>query len=264
MSYSTILLSILAAGLLMHVAVCILPHFPARGDEGGDQTKGVLIFSESIRWLGVRWGMRSVTAGLRAAGYKGEVLYWQWHAGWRGWLVIPALRGARSLENAACELAKFIETRRVENPARPIYLVGYSAGGYVAVRALELLKDSVEVDSAALLAAAIDPRRNLAAALSHIRSRLVICSSLGDWCICGLGTLVLGTCDGRHGPSMGMVARRPQSSPSEALLSPTVAQKIVEIRWRPGMIRSGNWGGHFSAPAAGYIARYVAPAMRIA
>jgi len=210
---------------------------------------GLVIFVESIRWLSVRWGMRSVAAGLADAGFDGEFLYWRWHAAWRGWLVLPAIMDRMMLEREARRLAAFIAGRRREHPAEPIYVIGYSCGGYVAVRALELLPDGVRVDAAATLAGAYSPRRDLAGACEHVTGKLVVCSSMCDFFIVGLGTLLCGTGDGRHVLSAGMVGLK-----GPAARDP----RIVQVRWRPSMIRSGNLGEHFTAAARGFIRDHVA------
>ena len=230
-------------------ALSALGRLRLRADGGGQADRGVMIFVESIRWLGVRWGLRSVTAGFRRAGFQGECLYWSWHDSWRGWLVLPAIMDRPMLERQARRLAAFIVRRRRERPAAAIYLVGYSCGGYVAARALELLPEGVTVDGAGLLAAAMDPKRDLGEAKSHVAGRLVVVSSVLDWLIAGLGTCLFGTGDRRHTPSVGMVGRRGP------------AGETVEIRWRPSLIRMGYLGGHFSVAAAPFIQRRLAAAI---
>jgi hypothetical protein len=245
-------------------ALSVLGRVRLPVDRGGAAAGGVVIFVESIRWLGIRWGLRSVTAGFRRAGFGGEVLYWRWHATWRGWLVLPAIMDASRLEQEARRLAELIVARRRERPDAPIHLVGYSCGGYIAVRALELLPSDVTVDAAALLAPAMDPRRDLAAARSRLAGPLVVVSSLLDWFIVGLGTLAFGTGDRKHTPSAGMVGLR--GAGREGTRDGgcgDAAGRVVEIRWGPGLVRFGHLGGHFGAPTAGFVRRCVAPAMGV-
>lgn len=252
---------VIAAVLALPLVVDVLAFLvlaPRRRCPRGDAEKGLVIFVESIRWLGVRWGLSTCERGLRKAGFAGEMLYWRWHAAWRGWLVVPAIVDRGMLEAQARRLADFIAQRRRSDPDRPIYLIGYSCGGYVAVRALELLDESVRVDAAVALAGAFSPRRDLSAAAARIRDRLIVCSSPLDWLIIGLGTLLLGTGDRRHVLSAGMVGLR---GPPRSEADPT--GRVVEIRWRPALIALGYFGGHFTAPAAGFITHHLAPAMGI-
>ena len=118
--------------------------------------KGLVIFAESIRWLGVRWGFTAVRRGLRRAGIDAEFHYWRWHETWRGWLVLPVLMAPVMLEREARRLADFVTNCRRENPNRPIYLMGHSCGAFVALRALEMLPPDVRVDAAVFFAAAFD------------------------------------------------------------------------------------------------------------
>ena len=246
------------AGLVAaNVLLTVLPRFftLARRVPRGRRKRGLVVFAESIRWLGVAWGQRTVAEGLRRAGFEGEFRYWRWHAWWRGWLVLPAIMDAGMLEREAHRLAEFLRQQRREHPDAPLYVIGYSAGGYLALRALELLEEGVHVDAAAVLAGALAPSRDLAPACRRVVGPMVVCSSLLDCFIVGLGTLLFGTADRRHTPSMGMLGPRPRVG---------LPEQVKSIPWRPGLARRGHWGGHFGASAAGFIQHAVAPAMGLA
>jgi len=242
------LLLALAAAAAGNWLLTAVPHLLAAHDPAGDACHGQVLFVESIRWLGIPWGLRTCAAGLRRAGFRGRVRYWRWHRTWRGLLVLPAILDARLLERRAERLARYVTRCRRRNPDRPVYLIGYSAGGYVVVRALERLDGDVRVDGAALLAAAVDPRRDMTAACRNVTGRLVVCSSSADWLIIGLGTAIFGTGDRRHTPSMGMLGS----------LAPAPGN-LAALRWRPGWITLGHWGGHFAAAAKGFVAHKLAP-----
>ena len=243
-----LLILLLAGGIFAGFAIASIgPHVWRRPDTGGDGREGLVIFVESIRWLGVPWGMKTAAAGLRRAGFAGEFRYWRHHATWRGWLVLPVVATPRMLERESQRLADFIAAQRRDAPGQPIYVMGYSAGGYVAVRALELLPEGIGVEGAAMLAPAFSPGRDLSQATRRVSpGRFVVSSSILDWLIVGLGTLVFGTCDRKHTPSAGMIGHRGPGA-------------VREIRWRPHMIASGHVGGHFSASATGFVAQHVAP-----
>jgi len=247
MIYFWIFLGVLLLPVVVDaVFVAVRELFRPR-DDGGDAGAGLVIFVESIRWLGVRWGIRSVSAGLRRAGFlakDGEFLYWRWHATWRGWLVLPVIMDAGLLEAQARRLAAFVVEQSRVRPGRPISLIGYSCGGYVTVRALELLPPEVSVRSVVLLAAACDPRRDLRDACSRVQGRVVNVSSWLDWLILGVGTLLFGTGDRRHAVSAGLCGFRASHRPSN----------LVERRWRPAMLRHGHFGGHFSASSSWLMA----------
>ena len=212
--------------------------------------KSLVIFTESIRWLGVRWGLTAVSRGLRQGGIDAEVLYWRWHKTWRGWLVLPAIMAPVMLESEARRLADFVAKCRRETPDRPIYLMGYSCGAFVALRALELLPPDVRVDAAVFLAAAFDPDHDMTAAMSRVRGRIVNCSSSLDCLIVGAGTCLFGTAERTFGPSAGMVGLRHPSARDP---------RVVQVHWRPAMMAQGYFGDHFTVASSGFVARHVAP-----
>lgn len=236
----------------VHAVLSIGPHLWTRLGQAGRPEKGLVIFVESTRFLGIRWGERSVADGLRKAGFEGQFVYWRFHSTWRGCLVVPVVAAGGLLRREAYDLAEFIADQRRQYPDRRLYVMGYSAGGYVAVRALELLADCAPVDGAAILAGAMSPGYDLQPAVRAVRGNLVVTSSLGDWMVLGVGMTVLGTCDRRHRPAMGMMGPR-KSGDSE----------VCRIGWTPAMIKAGHLGGHFGAAASGFIARHVAAAMGI-
>lgn len=221
-------------------------------DETGRSEQGLVIFVESIRWLGIPWGRHTCLKGLRKAGFDGEFLYWRWHSTWRAWLVLPTIMNTSLLEQQSRRLADYLIEQKRTRPDRPIRLMGYSCGGYVAMRALELLPGDVQVESAAVLAGAISPWRDLRPAGNHVRGALVVSSCLLDAVILGIGTLLVGTADRVHTLSLGMVGYHGPAG-----------ENIVQIHWRLGMIHLGNVGGHFAATATDYIAQLVAPMMGI-
>jgi len=237
-------------GVAVNALVSVTPHFLTRRDRRAPESgQGVVIFVESIRWLGVRWGMRTAARGLRQAGFRGEFLYWKWHSLWRACLVIPALVDRGMLERQARRLADYAAKRCKEHPGEPIYVIGYSGGGYVTVRALELLDGTCQVDGAAVLAGAFSPRRDLTPACRSLNGPLVISSSLADWLIVGLGTLLFGTADRAWTPSVGMTGPLKRSDRCD---------QIVPIRWTPAMVAWGHLGGHFSAASSVFVRRRIA------
>ena len=250
MGIGAVFLCVAIGLVIVYGAISIAPHFLCRRDRKGDSSKGVVIFAESTRWLGVSWGKRSVAAGLRRAGFEGKFIYWKFHSTWRACLVVPVIGAAKLLERESNRLAEFIIDRR-RSRSGPVYLMGYSAGGYVATRALELLPEDVTVDAVALLAPAFSPGRDMACAVGRTRpGKFIVSSSLCDWLIVGMGTLLCGTCDRKHTLSAGTLGCRGGGS-----------EGITQLRWRPAMMKTGNVGGHFAASAAGYVAAYIAPAM---
>ncbi|MFP4054744.1 MAG: serine aminopeptidase domain-containing protein [Phycisphaerae bacterium] len=247
----TTILWLLLAAWLAYMAAAMLPHLLTRCPGPGQSEQGTVVFVESIRWLGVRWGLRTARAGLFRAGWRGEFRYWRWHATWMGWLVIPAIRNGPMLHDRAADLAGLLTARRREHPDRPLHVIGYSCGGWVALRAVEMLPPDVKVDSLCLMGAAVSPGRDLSVAGGKVRRPIVVVSSLCDWLIVGLGTTVFGTADRAYVPSMGMLGALGQG------------RAVRNLRWRPSWILLGHLGGHFSHCAAAFMHKRVAVAMGI-
>lgn len=216
---------------------------------GRRPAEGLVIFVEGIRWLNFVWDRHCLLAGLRQAGFGGDFLYWRWHATWRALLVLPVIAGRLLLEREARRLADFIQ--REFSKGRPIYLMGSSCGGYLTIRVLELLPPEVRVQSAAVLAGALSPWRDLAPALERVEHRLIVTASRGDWMILGLLTILGGTADRRHVAAMGMMGPR----------RPGEHAKLRVIRFDPTTVRDWLLGGHFTTPAM--VRRWIWPAMRL-
>ena len=226
---------------------------------GGELSRGLAILVEPIRYLGWPWGERTIPCGLQRAGYEGRFMYWKWHSTWRACLVLPVLLDRNSMEREATRLADFIAEHRREHPRTPIYLMGYSCGAFVALRALEMLPERVRVECASLMAGTFDPRRDLRTALSHVDDKLIVCASVMDFMLSGLGTLILGAADGVHTPTIGMLGAMERAG-FQAARHP----KLVQIHWRPRMIREGLFGMHDWCIGPHFAAKYLAPAMGIA
>jgi len=247
-----IIVLVLGGCVAAAAAVAVAIRAGVRPDAGGEESAGLAVFCGGLRWFGGRWGLRCVPAGLRKAGFAGRFIYWPWHGRWTGpVLTSPALWDVALHERHSEEIAACIADFRTRHPEAPVYVLGCSAGGQVALRALERLPRGVRATSAALLSAAVDGRRDLSAVLAHLDGPLVNSCSILDALVLGLGTLVFGTGDRKHALSAGMVGLK------------ATDDRIVNIPWRPRMFLSGRLGGHSSCTPPKYIARWIAPAMGI-
>ncbi len=112
------------------------------------------------------------------------------------------------------ELAEQIAQYQRNHPGRPIFLAGHSAGGGIAVFALEELgriSGARPIEGAFLLSASISADYNLTAALRMTRRGLVNVSNPEDRLL-DQGTGVFGNVDGGHGDSAGRTGFRRQHS----------------------------------------------------
>lgn len=241
------LLGVALAALAIFAAPRLLVALRARRTSKGDPARGVVIFVEPLRWLGVRWGRCETEAGLRRGGFRGEFCFWGWDPTWRAMLVLPTIVAESFQAAEARRLADHITELRKGSGDLPIHLLGYSCGGYIAARALELLPADVRVDSCTLLAAAFSPWRDLNPAANRVSGNFVVSSSPFD-VVVGLGTLIVGTADRVFSPSIGTFGYRGPH-----------CGKLKQVRWRPGFTRLGYWGGHMSATAERFIAECIVP-----
>ncbi len=166
-------------------------------------------------------------------------------------LAIYHLRSWQRNQQQAGELAQRITEYRREFPDRPVWIVGHSGGGAMALLTAAALPDDVRVTGLILLAAAVSPEFDLTPAQAKVERGIWSFWSYLDCLFVGLGTTVFGTVDGCHRPAAGMVGFR---SPS-AVESPPVTQ----IPYHPGFVRQFNLGGHFGCAHRVFIAEAVAP-----
>jgi hypothetical protein len=235
------------------------PQVFGRADRGGDSKKGHVIWVEPLRWPGWAWGRHTVPRGLRAGRFEGTFEYYAWQSWWQGLLVLPVLRRGRLAERAAGRLAESIARRRAEDPQAPVYVIAYSAGGFVATRAMELLPPGVSVRSLAICQAAMQARYDLSEAMRHVEAATVVTASAMDFFVLGAGTSIISGSDGVRGPSMGWLGAR---HPAMATLP---RERLCQIRWRAGdVIGLGLFGSHLWACSPRFIATVLSPAMGIA
>lgn len=106
---------------------------------------------------------------------------------------------------AGGRVAKTIIKYQDKHPGRPVYVVGHSGGGGVAVFTAEAMPEGRQIDGLILLSASISSAYDLEKALSHCRNGIVNFYNQQDSGVLGLGTTLIGTVDGTHGPSAGLI-----------------------------------------------------------
>jgi pimeloyl-ACP methyl ester carboxylesterase len=148
---------------------------------------------------------------------------------------------------AGMGVAKKIADYQNAHPGKPVYVVGHSGGGGVAVFTAEALADMEgdhHVDGLILLSASISGDYNLTKALGRSRKGLVNFYNTQDTALLGLGTGLLGNVDGGHAPSAGRVGFEKTF--------PRVYEVSIESSDDP----------HASATRPSYAAAFVAPWVR--
>jgi pimeloyl-ACP methyl ester carboxylesterase len=155
----------------------------------------------------------------------------------------------------AATVAGRLAEYRAEHPDAPICLVGYSAGGGIALLVTEALPTDVQLRNVVLVQSAVSPTYDLTPALQRIDGQLVNLHSPLDWFILGWGTRNFGTVDRAHVASCG----KDGFDLDKAVQDETLRARVVQRPWQPEMIWSGHDGGHGGILLHAWNKKYVAP-----
>ena len=200
---------------------------------------------------------RSIRRGLLRASVHCGIEIYDWT---RGPLrLVWNIRNRQRHQEQARVIAEKIVRYRERYPEQPVYLVGHSGGGGMIAYALAELPEDVRVTGGILIVPALSPTFDLTAALRQTQRGLWNFSSYGDIFLLGAGTTLVGTLDGRHSPSAGMLGfqRRPTEQhnvAAEAELPP-----LIEVPYRFRMARQFNFGGHLSCVNPWFVHKWIAP-----
>jgi len=122
-------------------------------------------------------------------------------------LVGPAINQVDFIGNrlSGIGVANLIRNYQDSHPGRPVHIVGHSGGGGVAVFAAEALPEDRKIEGLILLSASISSAYDLTKAAKRCRKGIVNFFNPKDAGLLGVGTIVMGTVDGTHGPSSGLI-----------------------------------------------------------
>ena len=192
-----------------------------------------------------------IARGLVDGGVPMAVEVHDWTTG-RLFFSFYHLRSLTWHDRQAVRLAKRITDYQDEFPGRPVVLVGHSGGAAMSLQTLPLLEDR-QINGAVLLAIAVSPGFDTTLARRHTQHGMWSFYSPFDWLQCGLGTLAVGTFDGKHAVSAGMVG-----FPETGLAGDDIAP-FRQIRFRIAMAKSWNFGGHHGWANRLFAAQWLAP-----
>jgi pimeloyl-ACP methyl ester carboxylesterase len=162
----------------------------------------------------------------------------------------------------ASKISQMIVKYQDENPGKPVYLVGHSGGGGIAVFAAEGMPEGRQVDGLVLLSASIGSGYDLTKALSHCRCGIVNYYNKDDIALLGVGTTIVGNVDGSRGLAAGLIGfDKPNSydSPSDDKQAHKNA-RLYQVRVESYMI--GDSDAHTGVADESFVRRYVAPWVR--
>ncbi len=166
--------------------------------------KGIVIILPGIE--GEDSANRDVRKGLDDAGVSYGLAIYRWGFPVPGLGLLVNQTDVAGNRRAAVELAKGIVRYQTRHPGCPVFLVGHSAGGGVAVFTLEALADLPDakpVRGAILLSSSISADYPLGKALTMTQCGIVNGYNPQDTVMLGTGTAMFGNVDGQHGDSAG-------------------------------------------------------------
>ena len=186
--------------------------------------------------------------------YAVEVIDWT-----RGPFLFPMnLRAIERNRREAQAIAARILQYQDRHPGRPVFLIGHSGGAGIVLLLLEALPEDRKITAAILMAAAVSPGYDLTTALRHTERGIWNFFSTKDRFQLETGTTVLGTFDGRHTRSAGLVGfRHPDGlSPEDQDL---YVRNLHQVRHGEEMASAGIDGSHFDWLERPFAQTYVLP-----
>lgn len=202
----------------------------------------------------------NLAQGLADGGLDTAIEVDDWTTGYLvGYLV--HLRYLTRNRRQAQRIADKIVAYQDEFPGRPVNLVGHSGGAGIALLALEALPPGRSVSSVLLLAPAVSPAFDLSTALARAERGIWNFWSPLDVFFLVIGTVAAGTIDGRHTIAAGACGFA-RSTGNDPTADSACANRLHEIKYARGMMRSGSLGGHFGCVGRRFSRDYLAPLLK--
>lgn len=194
-----------------------------------------------------------ILCGLIDGGIEQAVDIVDWTTG-KKFLYLYHLRGWTRNKRVAGELAARIGEYQNQYPGRPVWLVGHSGGGGMALLTVAALPADRQVTGIILLAAAISPTFDLNPAVARVEHGIWNYHSKLDWIFLELGTTLLGTMDGRHVCAAGAFGFRGTAADEHAQ-----SGRLIQRPWQWRMLSQFNPGDHFGCAHRVFIAEEIVP-----
>ena len=202
---------------------------------------------------GGAWYLNQVYQAYRDAGVDSAIVIPEWPTPF--YTAMKHLQDYEANRTHAARIAQQIVAYRQREPKPPIDLVGYSAGGGIAVMVAEALPEDIHLRNIVLVQSAVSPKYDLDALLRRVDGHLVNLYSPLDWFVLGWGTNTFGTVARAHTESAGKIGfDLPRAAADE-----TLRAKVVQHGWTANMIWAGHLGNHASILGYFWNRKYVAP-----
>ena len=157
---------------------------------------------------------------------------------------------------AAQSIANAIMDYQDEYPDRPVYILGHSGGGGVAIFVAEGLDEDRRIEGVIVLSGSISSAYNLEKALSRTQRGIVNFYNRNDSALLAVATMVLGNVDGIHGPSAGLIGFD-EPKDKDADEKKAEYTKLYQVEMTNDMVLGG--GSHTAVTDPGFVSLHVAP-----
>ncbi len=210
----------------------------------------VLVFTgiEGYSFLNV-----GILCGMIDGGVEYAVDIVDWTTG-KKFLYLYHLRGWTRNNLEAQRLASKIVEYQNEYPGRPVWIVGHSGGGGMALITAAALPEDRKLTGIVLLAAAVSPSFDVRPAAEHVETAIWNYHSILDCVFLELGTTVCGTFDGKHVCAAGAFGFS-GSTADEAVAS----GRLIQRPWNWHMLSQFNPGDHFGCAHRVFVAEEIVP-----
>ena len=207
------------------------------------QQRGLVVILPGIEGEGAN--AHGIRDGLVKAGAPYAIMIHPW--GWPVPGLGMMLNQTDGIGNRAAgkRVAQVIADYQDHNPGQPVYVIGHSGGGGVAVFTAEGMPDGKRVDGLILLSASISANYDLSKALGKCRRGIANFYSVRDGILPACS--VVGCVDGTIAPAAGLGGFR-KNFP-----------RLYQVGWNSGMQSAGNYGGHMDTCAIPFVAEYIGP-----
>ena len=198
----------------------------------------------------------SILCGLIDGGVEHAVDIVDWTTG-KKFMYLYHLRGWTRNNRVASELATRIHDYQNQYPGRPVWLVGHSGGGGMALLTAAALPEERQVTGIVLLAAAVSPTFDIRPAADRVIRGIWNYHSQLDWFFLVFGTTLLGTMDGQHVRAAGACGFRGRTT-DELVKS----GGLIQRPWQWRKLSQFNPGDHFGCVHRVFVAEEIVPLIR--
>ncbi len=243
--------SVLIAGVLCAMSGCA-DNGPYMTDERLDQ--GMVMILPGIE--GVSQLNKDIRDGLDGAGIEWAMPIESWGRPIPLFGVVLNQMDIIGNRIAANSLANRIQDYQDEYPGRPVYIIGHSGGGGIAVFVAEALDDGYMVDGVIVLSGSISSAYNLEKALANTRLGIVNFYNRSDGGLLGAGTTLLGNVDGIRGPGAGLLGFD-WPDMDDDVLKRVAYTHVYQVQLERDMILGGD--SHTAVTNPVFVSTFVSP-----